>query len=76
MSKNTKESEPSKIASQSRGQGEPKLGFQMVALGLIVYIVYAAKFIISIWLFPVAVGLVITGFVMLLVETLGKIKIN
>jgi len=76
MSKKTKGAEPSKNVFQGRSQGEPTLGFQMVALGLIVYIVYTAKLFISVWLFPVAVALVITGFVMLIVDALGKIKIH
>ena len=54
----------------------PSLGFCLVAIGIVAYILYAAKFFTFAALFPVAIASVITGFVILIVETLGKIKIH
>lgn len=76
MSKKIKESQPSKIAASDHHQRNPSPGFLLVAIGLVSYILYAAKFVTFTWLFPIAVASVITGFVMLIVETLGKIKFH
>jgi hypothetical protein len=47
-----------------------------VAIGAVAYILYAAKLFTFEGLFPVAIAFIITGFVMLIVEMLGKIQIH
>ncbi|MCX6069208.1 MAG: hypothetical protein NT121_26280 [Chloroflexi bacterium] len=73
MSKITKGSLPPKIAFKDRNHGNPSPGFQFVAVGLVAYILYAAKFFTFTWLYPVALVLVFIGFVLLIIETLAKI---
>ena len=82
MSTKTKESEPSKINTpnqstpQDHSLGDPSPGFQLVAIGLVGYIFYTAKFITFTWLLPVSIALVVIGFILLIIKSLGKIKFH
>jgi hypothetical protein len=58
--------------SQDSIPKKPSLGFQLVALGLVAYILHAAKLLTFSWLFPVALMLILIGFVMLILGALAK----
>lgn len=78
-SKNDKSSESFirlQFTQQLHVQREPSPGFLLVAIGLVAYIFHAAKFFTFTWLYPFSKTLIIIGFVVLIIETLSKIKIR
>lgn len=67
--------ETSKMNLQNRtdpqgfSQEDPSPGFHVVAIGLVAYIFYAGKLISFTWLYPIALVLIVFGFVLLILET-------
>jgi hypothetical protein len=65
-----------KLTQKSFSQKDTSLGFLLVAVGLVAYIFYTAKIVTFTWLHTVSIALVIIGFVLLIIETLGKIRFH
>lgn len=83
MSTKTKETESSETNTQNQSshQGhrlgdDPSLGFQLVAIGLVAYILYSAKFVTFTWLYPLSIAFIIIGFFALILKVLTNIKIR
>ena len=64
------------ITQKSGAEKNPSSGFLLVAVGLVAYILYTAKIVTFAWLHPFSIAAVIIGFVWLIIETLGKIKVH
>lgn len=82
MSEKTKKSKPFKIhiqfqhAPQGGGQKDPSPAFVLVTLGLVAYILDTAKIVTITGLHFVSISFVVIGFVMLIIDTLGKVKFH
>ncbi len=58
--------------SHNLDYGKPSLGFQFVAIGLLADILYVSKLLPFTWLFPIALGLIIIGFILLILGASKK----
>jgi len=51
-------------------------GFQVAIIGVVAYVFYASNMLMFTWLRTVSIGLIVTGFMILIIETLKKIRIH
>jgi hypothetical protein len=61
---------------QADVEKNPSPGFQLVAIGLVAYIFHASKIVTITGLHSVSISFIVIGFVMLIIDMLGKIKIH
>ena len=64
------------LKQRTEAERDPSLGFQLVAIGLVGYIIHASGFFTIKGLLPISIAFGVIGFVALIIETLGKIKIH
>jgi len=64
------------LKQQADAERDPSLGFQLVVIGLVGYMIHASVFFTIKGLLPISIVFVVIGFVALIIETLGKIKIH
>lgn len=64
------------LKQQTGAEHDPSPGFQLVVIGLVGYIIHASGFFTIAGLLPISIAFGVIGFVALIIETLGKIKIH
>ncbi|NCP87993.1 hypothetical protein GW781_03665 [bacterium] len=64
------------LKQQADAEWDISPGFQVVIIGLVAYIFNDSKLLMFTWLHRVSIVLIATGFVILMIETLKKIRIH
>ena len=64
------------LKQRTEAERDPSLGFQLVAIGIVGYIIHASGFFTITGLLPISIAFVVIGFVALIIETLRKINIH